>query len=47
MFTDMAAPREIPVPLAGGAIDVLSEWRMTTGWGIRPEAIRLISMQYQ
>lgn len=44
---DMAAPREIPTPLPGGAIDTLSEWRITPGWGIRPEAICIISMQYQ
>lgn len=44
---DMAAPREIPTPLAGGAIDVLSEMRITSGWGIRPEAVRIVSMQYQ
>jgi hypothetical protein len=46
MYCDMAAPREIPTPLPGGAIDVLSEWRITSGWGIRPEAITIISMQY-
>jgi hypothetical protein len=46
MYTDMAAPREIPTPLAGGAIDVLSEWRITSGWGVRPEAITVMSMQY-
>jgi hypothetical protein len=44
---DMAAPREIPTPLPGGAIDVLSEWRITSGWGIRPESITIISMVYQ
>lgn len=43
---DMAAPREIPTPLPGGAIDVLSELRITSGWGIRPEAVRIVSMQY-
>jgi hypothetical protein len=43
---DMAAPREIPTPLAGGAIDVLSEWRITPGWGVRPEAITILSMLY-
>jgi hypothetical protein len=47
MYTDMAAPREIPTPLAGGAIDVLSEWRGTSGWVVRPEAITIVSMQYQ
>lgn len=47
MYCDMAAPREIPTPLPGGAIDVLSEWRITSGWGIRPESITIISMQYE
>lgn len=47
MLCDMAAPREIPTPLPGGAIDVLSEWRITSGWGIRPEAITIVSIQYQ
>jgi hypothetical protein len=46
MLCDMAAPKEIPVPLAGGAIDVLAEMRTTSGWGVRPEAITVISMQY-
>jgi hypothetical protein len=46
-YCDMGAPREIPTPLPGGAIDVLSEMRITSGWGIRPEAIAIISMQYQ
>lgn len=44
---DMVAPREIPTPLPGGAIDVLSELRITPGWCIRPEALSIISMQYQ
>jgi hypothetical protein len=44
---DMAAPREIPVPLAGGAIDVLAEMRTTSGWGVRPESITVVTMQYQ
>lgn len=47
MLNDMMAPREIPTPLPGGAIDVLSEMRATSGWGVRPEAITIISMQYQ
>ena len=44
---DMVAPREIPTPIAGGAIDILSELRATSGWGIRGEAITIVSMQYQ
>ena len=47
MYCDKAAPIEIPTPLAGGAIDVLSEWRITSGWGVRPEAVTILSMQYQ
>jgi len=47
MYSDMAAPREITAPLAGGATDVLSEWRLTSGWGVRPEAVLLVSAQYQ
>ena len=47
MYADMAAPREITSPLPGGATDVLSEWRLTSGWMVRPEAEVIISMQYQ
>ena len=31
----------------GGGIDVTYEARMTPGWGLRGEAITIISMQYQ
>lgn len=44
---DMPAPREIPTPIAGGAIDVLSEMRVTSGWNVRPEGTTVVSMQYQ
>jgi len=47
MYCDMAAPREIISPLAGGATDSLTEWRITAGWGVRPESITIVSMQYQ
>jgi hypothetical protein len=47
MYADMAAPREIPTPLAGGAIDTLSEWRITSGWGVRPEAITIMNVQFE
>jgi hypothetical protein len=46
-LADMAAPREIPTPLAGGAIDVLAEQRVTSGWAVRPEAVTIVTMQYQ
>lgn len=44
MLCDMAAPREIPTPIAGGAIDVLSELRSTCGWTVRPEALTILSI---
>jgi hypothetical protein len=47
LYTDLPAPREIPVPIAGGAIDITSEIRTSSGWGIRPEAITIISATYQ
>jgi hypothetical protein len=43
---DMVAPREITTPLAGGAVDVLSEMRITSGWGLRGECVEIISMQF-
>jgi len=46
MLCDMAAPREIPTPLPGGAIDIISELRCTSGWSVRPEALTICSMTY-
>ena len=46
-YCDKPAPTEIPVPIPGGGVDVLSEMRLTSGWGVRPEAITIISMKYQ
>lgn len=46
-YCDQAAPREIPTPLPGGAIDVLSEWRISSGWPWRPEALSVVSFPYQ
>ena len=46
MLNDMVAPREIPIPIAGGAIDILSELRSTSGWGIRGETITIVSAAY-
>jgi hypothetical protein len=47
MYADMAAPREIVSPLPGGATDVLTEWRITGGWAVRPESCTIVWMQYQ
>ena len=46
MYCDMAAPREIPVPVPYGGVNVLSEWRITSGWPVRPEAVSIISVPY-
>jgi hypothetical protein len=46
MYTDMIAPLEIPTPLPGGAIDVLTEMRASPGWVVRPETVQLISMPF-
>ena len=47
MYCDVAAPVEIVSPLPGGATDVVTELRHTSGWQVRPEAVTLISAQYQ
>lgn len=46
-YVDMAAPREIISPLAGGATDMLMEWRISSGWALRGIALTLIAMVYQ
>jgi hypothetical protein len=43
MYSDVVAPIEIPTPLPGGAIDILSEMRATSGWAVRPEAVTILS----
>jgi hypothetical protein len=43
---DRSAPTEIPTPLPGGAIDIVSEMRITSGWAPRPEAVTIVSMVY-
>jgi hypothetical protein len=45
-YMDMAAPREIPTPLAGGAVDVVFEQKFTSGWAPRPEAVTILSAPY-
>jgi hypothetical protein len=46
-YCDMAAPREIISPMAGGMTDFLQEWRITSGWVPRPQSLTVVSMQYQ
>lgn len=45
-YMDMAAPREITAPLAGGAVDIVFENKCTSGWAPRPEAVTVLSAQY-
>lgn len=45
-LVDMSAPREITVPLPGGAVDTVYEERMTSGWAFRPEALTIINATY-
>ena len=46
MYCDMVQPREITTPVPGGAVDTLSEHRISSGWAIRPEAVFLLSAPY-
>ncbi len=46
-YCDMAAPREIVSPLPAGATDVVTEWRITSGWVPRSQALTVISMPYE
>lgn len=45
-YVDMAAPKEITVPLSRGATDVTYELKATSGWGLRGEGLALLSMTY-
>lgn len=45
-YLDVSAPVEIPTPLAGGTIDVVSELRSSPGWPVRPEAVTALSLPY-
>jgi len=43
MLTDVAAPTEIPTPIADGGITTLYTMRSTSGWTLRPEALTILS----
>jgi hypothetical protein len=47
MYSDMAAPMKIPTPVPDGGITEVQELRISSGWGIRPQGITIISMPYQ
>jgi hypothetical protein len=46
MLCDVAAPTEIPTPLPDGGITTLYTMRSTSGWGIRPEGMTILSAAY-
>jgi len=46
MLTDVSAPTEIPTPIADGGITTLYTMRSTSGWGLRGEALSLLSAQF-
>lgn len=47
MYCDMAAPLEIMNPAIGlGQTNFLTEWRISSGWPIRPEAVTIVSAVY-
>ena len=46
MYADMAAPLKIPTPIPDGAITQRYEQRITSGWGIRPQGLYILSMPY-
>ena len=46
MLCDVAAPTEIPTPIADGGITTLYTMRSTSGWAIRPEALTILSAAY-
>ncbi|HDR9048773.1 TPA: DUF2184 domain-containing protein [Burkholderia vietnamiensis] len=46
MYADAAAPIKIPTPIPDGGITEVQELRVTSGWGIRPEGITILSMPH-
>jgi hypothetical protein len=43
MFTDVAAPTEIPSPIPDGGVTTLYTQRAPPGWNLRPEGLTLLS----
>ncbi|PFW54759.1 DUF2184 domain-containing protein, partial [Bacillus sp. AFS075960] len=46
MYADAAAPIKIPTPIPDGGITEVQELRVTSGWGVRPEGITILSMPH-
>lgn len=46
MYSDLPSPLKIPTPVEDGAISIVQEIRVTSGWCVRPQGLYLISMPY-
>ena len=46
MLVDVPAPTEIPTPIADGGITTMYTMRSTSGWGIRGEAMTILSAAF-
>lgn len=45
-YADMAAPRKIISPAPYGMTEQIQEWRLSSGWAPRPQALTIINMPY-
>jgi hypothetical protein len=45
MYADMGAPMSITTPIADG-LDIVKQWRHSTGWAPRGQAVSLLSIPY-
>jgi hypothetical protein len=46
MYSDLPAPMKIPTPVQDGAISIVQQMRLTSGWCLRPQGIALVSIPY-
>ncbi|MHB1023699.1 MAG: hypothetical protein ACYC0Z_15005 [Acidobacteriaceae bacterium] len=46
MYSDLPAPMKIPTPVEYGALSIVQEIRITSGWCVRPQGLYLVSIPY-
>ena len=44
MYSDLPAPMKIPTPVEDGALSIVQEIRVTSGWNVRPQGLYLMSL---
>ncbi len=44
MYSDLPAPMKIPTPVEDGALSIVQEIRVTSGWCVRPQGVYLVSI---